>query len=97
MKKMQVFAERLARLFDVVLEINANDYRITLDVGGMVDVYFRDDKQKISTRKEVIVTLQTIGLFAPESASVNFHWCLSSHEKFDGKKIRRRHEKHKLY
>jgi hypothetical protein len=89
MKKMQVFAERLTKLFDVVLKISTNDYRITLDVGGMVDVYFRDDAPfKISNRNEVTIALQTLELFAPESFSVNYHWCDSRHEQFDGKKIK---------
>jgi hypothetical protein len=89
MKKMQVFAERLTRLFDVVLKISTNDYRITLSdrLGNMVDVYIRDDiPGKISTRKEVIVAIQTLELFAPENFLVAYHWCLCSHEQFDRKK-----------
>ena len=88
--QIKKFAEKLITLYDVVLKISTNDYRIVLSVkdGGTVEVYFRIDGPSghYSNKSEVIIALQTVELFTPDNIKVEYHWCLSSHEQFDGKK-----------
>ena len=86
---MKQFAEKLITLFDVILKISTDDYRIVLSVrdGGTVDVYIRNDKKSGSYtwNNEVIIALQTVELFTPDDIRVEYHWCLSSHEQFKDK------------
>jgi len=86
MKQLKKTAERLTRLFDMVLKISRDDYRIVLSDrnGGMVDVYFRDDRlDKINNRPDVAIALQTVELFVTNNWQIAIHWCTSKHEQFD--------------
>ena len=84
MKKIQVFTERLERLFDVVLKIKADDYRIVIN-GSRVDVYFRNDNLITFKKDELTIALQTLEIFDHDGIQVEYHWCLSAHRLFDGR------------
>jgi len=86
-KTLKKTAENLRRLFDVILKISTNDYRIVISerLGPMIDVYFRDEPfGKYHDRKDLIIALQTIEYLLPDYR-ISFHYCLSKHEQFDGR------------
>ena len=83
-KDLEKTAEQLKKLFDIVLKISTNDYRVEVTDrnGGMVDVYFRDD---IESRTDVTIALQTVEIFVSDAWRIAYHWCSGKHEQFNGR------------
>jgi len=85
MIKLKKTAEQLEKLFDIVLKISTNDYRIVVSdrLGPMIDVCFRDEPfGKFSENKDLIVAIQTMELLLPEQR-ISFHYCNSKHAQFN--------------
>ena len=79
--KIQKIAEKYITLFEIILKISKDDYKIYLsaDNGGTIRIYIKDI---LNHDQNMIVATQAADLFQPDNTKVEYIWCDRGHRIF---------------